>query len=87
MTTIMVVVDRLTKMAHFIPFRRLRTASFAPDAFVLNIFKLHGSLILLFLIKDRNLHLNFGIDYVIFLILLILFLPPTIRRLMVKLRG
>jgi len=42
MTTIMVVVDRLTKMAHFIPFRCLPTASIAADAFISNIFKLHG---------------------------------------------
>ena len=42
MTTIMVVVDRLTKMAHFIPFRCLPTASIAADAFINNIFKLHG---------------------------------------------
>ena len=42
MTTIMVVVDRLTKMAHFIPFRCLPTASIAADSFIANIFKLHG---------------------------------------------
>jgi len=42
MTTIMVVVDRLTKMAHFIPSRCLPTASIAADAFISNIFKLHG---------------------------------------------
>ena len=42
MTTIMVVVDRLTKMAHFIPLRCLPTASIAADAFIVNIFRLHG---------------------------------------------
>jgi len=42
MTTIMVVVDRLTKMAHFIPFRCLPTAAIAADSFINNIFKLHG---------------------------------------------
>ena len=42
MTTIMVVIDRLTKMAHFIPFRCLPTASIAADAFISNIFKFHG---------------------------------------------
>ena len=41
MTTIMVVVDRLTKMSHFIPFRCLPTASIAADAFINNV-KLHG---------------------------------------------
>jgi len=42
MTTIMVIVDRLTKMAHFIPLRCLPTASIAADAFITNIFRLHG---------------------------------------------
>ncbi len=42
MTTIMVVVDRLTKMAHFIPLRCLPTASIAADSFINNIFRLHG---------------------------------------------
>ena len=42
MTTIMVVVDRLTKMAHFIPLRCLPTTSIAADAFINSIFKLHG---------------------------------------------
>jgi len=42
MTTIMVVVDRLTKMAHFIPLRCLPTSSIAADAFIVNIFRLHG---------------------------------------------
>jgi len=41
-TCIMVVVDRLTKMAHFIPFRCLPTASIAADAFLSAIFRLHG---------------------------------------------
>ena len=38
----MVVVDRLTKMAHFIPFRCLPTADIAADAFLSTIFRLHG---------------------------------------------
>ena len=38
----MVVVDRLTKMAHFIPFRCLPTAAIAADAFLSTIFRLHG---------------------------------------------
>jgi len=42
MTTIMVVVDRLTKMAHFIPLRCLPTSAIAADAFIVNIFRLHG---------------------------------------------
>ena len=42
MTTILVVVDRLTKMSHFIPLRCLPTADIAADCFINNIFKLHG---------------------------------------------
>jgi len=42
LTCIMVVVDRLTKMAHFIPFRCLPTAAIAADAFLSTIFRLHG---------------------------------------------
>ena len=42
LTCIMVVVDRLTKMAHFIPFRCLPTAAIAADAFLTYIFRLHG---------------------------------------------
>ena len=42
MTTVMTVVDRLTKMAHFIPLRCLPTASIAADSFINNIFRLHG---------------------------------------------
>ena len=38
----MVIVDRLTKMAHFIPFHCLPTASIAADAFLSAIFRLHG---------------------------------------------
>ena len=42
LTCIMVVVDRLTKMAHFIPFRCLPTAAIAADAILSTIFRLHG---------------------------------------------
>ena len=42
MTTIMVVVDRLTKMAHFVPLRCLPTVAIAADSFITNIFKYHG---------------------------------------------
>ena len=42
MTIIMVVVDRLTKMDHFIPLRCLPTTSIDADAFINSIFKLHG---------------------------------------------
>ena len=42
LTCIMVVVDRLTKMAHFIPFRCLPTAAIAADAFLTYIYRLHG---------------------------------------------
>jgi len=52
MITIMVVVDRLTKIEHFIPFRCLPTASIAADTFINNIFKLHG--IPDYIISDRG---------------------------------
>jgi len=42
MTTLMVVVDRFTKFAHAIPLRCLPTASIAADAFIANVFRLHG---------------------------------------------
>ncbi len=42
LTCIMVVVDRLTKMAHFIPFRCLPTAAIAADAFLTHVFRYHG---------------------------------------------
>ena len=42
MTTIMVVVDRLTKMAHFIPLRCLPTSAIAADSFITHVFRLHG---------------------------------------------
>jgi len=38
----MVIVDRFTKMAHFIPFRILPTAKIAADVFFREIFRLHG---------------------------------------------
>ena len=43
LTCIMVVVDRLTKMTHFIPFRCLPTAAIDANAFLSNIFRLHVS--------------------------------------------
>ena len=51
MTTIMITVDRLTKMVHFIPFRCLPNASIAADVFISNIFKLHS--FPYFIISDR----------------------------------
>ncbi|PNY14541.1 hypothetical protein L195_g011223 [Trifolium pratense] len=41
-TTIMVVVDRLTKYAHFIPMRSDYTSKSVAEAFIHNIVKLHG---------------------------------------------
>uniref|UniRef100_A0A8C5MDR7 Gypsy retrotransposon integrase-like protein 1 n=1 Tax=Leptobrachium leishanense TaxID=445787 RepID=A0A8C5MDR7_9ANUR len=40
--TIMVVVDRLTKMAHFIPNKKLPTARETASLFFTHIFRLHG---------------------------------------------
>uniref|UniRef100_A0A8C5LHK5 Gypsy retrotransposon integrase-like protein 1 n=1 Tax=Leptobrachium leishanense TaxID=445787 RepID=A0A8C5LHK5_9ANUR len=41
-TVIMVVVDRLTKMAHFIPYPKLPTAAETASLFLHNVFKIHG---------------------------------------------
>uniref|UniRef100_A0A8C5P957 Gypsy retrotransposon integrase-like protein 1 n=1 Tax=Leptobrachium leishanense TaxID=445787 RepID=A0A8C5P957_9ANUR len=41
-TVIMVVVDRFTKMAHFIPIHKLPTAKQTADLFYHEIFRLHG---------------------------------------------
>eukprot|EP00833_Pecoramyces_ruminatium_P004598 jgi/Orpsp1_1/1178630/evm.model.c7180000066157.1 len=41
-TVVMVVVDRLTKMSHFIPFRMIPTAEIAANVFFREIFRLHG---------------------------------------------
>jgi len=57
MTTI-IVVDRLTKMAHFIPFRCLPTSSIADCVFISNIFKVHGFPD--FIISDRGSQFTSG---------------------------
>jgi hypothetical protein len=49
---ILVVVDKLTKYAHFLPLRHPFTASKVTDIFVDNIFRLHG--LPLSLISDRD---------------------------------
>ena len=41
-TTVLVVVDRLTKMSHFIPLTQLPAAEQTAEAVVRNVFKLHG---------------------------------------------
>ena len=41
-TAILVVVDRLTKMSHFIPLAQLPTAEQTAESVVRNVFKLHG---------------------------------------------
>jgi hypothetical protein len=41
-TVILTIVDRLTKMSHFIPLPDLPTAEQTADAFLANVFKLHG---------------------------------------------
>lgn len=39
---IMVVVDRLTKYAHFVALKHPFTAALMTEAFLYNVFKLHG---------------------------------------------
>lgn len=43
-TTILVVTDRLAKMAHFLPFKGVLTAEQAVELTVRDVFKLHGML-------------------------------------------
>jgi len=83
-TCIIVVVDRLTKIAHFIPFRCLLTSSIASDAFLL-FFAYMVCQNLLSLTVVLNLFPPFGIDYIIFTTLNIQ--PLTILKPMVKRRG
>ena len=40
--TILVVVDRLSKMAHFIATREIVEAPQVADLFIQNVFRLHG---------------------------------------------
>lgn len=41
-TVILVVVDRLTKYGHFIPIKHLYTSASIAEAFIKEIFHLHG---------------------------------------------
>ena len=41
-TCIFVVIDRFTKMAHFIPFHKVPSASDTASSFMNNIFRIHG---------------------------------------------
>ena len=83
----MTVVDRLTKMAHFIPLRCLPTASIAADSFINHFLGYMAFLIQLFRIEVRNLLLIFGIVFANYLTLSCHSQLQTIRRLMVKRRG
>jgi hypothetical protein len=60
---ILVVVDRLTKYAHFIPVKHPYTASQVAQLFFDNIVKLHGVPRLLYLTEIKSLLANFGEIY------------------------
>jgi len=83
----MTVVDRLTKMAHFIPLRCLPIAQLLPILLLTISLDYMAFLIQLFRIEVRNLLLIFGIVFANYLTLSCHSQLQTIRRLMVKRRG
>jgi len=63
-TCIFVVIDRFTKMGHFIPFPKVPSAIDTYTSFMNNIFRLHGLLLKLFLIEAPNSPLKFDLLFV-----------------------
>jgi len=57
---ILMVVDRLTKYAHFIGVKKKNSAKHITEVFCKNIYKLHGFLNSLSVIEMSNLKVNFG---------------------------
>jgi hypothetical protein len=60
--SILVVVDCLMKMAHFIPYNTSITGEKTAKLFLDHVFHYHGFLKTSFLIVDPNLHPSFGSD-------------------------
>jgi hypothetical protein len=60
--SILVVVDRLTKMAHFIPWNKIIIGKNIAKLFFIMFFDIMAFLKILFLIMDPSLHPSFGSD-------------------------
>lgn len=63
---ILVVVDRLSKYAHFIALKHLYTARMVAEAFIKNVTKLHRFLKSIISDKDTFFSVNFGVIYFAF---------------------
>ena len=57
---ILVVVDRLTKYAHFMTIKKTNTTKQVVEVFCKNIYKLHGFPKLLSVVEKQNLEAIFG---------------------------
>jgi hypothetical protein len=85
--TIWVVIDRLTKSAHFIPLKIIDSMQKLAELYIKEIVKLHGILAAIFSYQDpwftskfwKSLHKAMGTKLNLLL--------PTTRRLMVNQRG
>ena len=60
--SIMVVVDKLTKEAHFIPVKSMHKNDYIANIFMKEIFKLHGLPKAIVSDRDASSLLNFGKD-------------------------
>lgn len=86
-TVIMVVVDRLTKAAHFIALSHPYTASDVAQAFLDNIYKLHGLPATIISDRDPIFTSASGKLYFTSKALSCALVLPTTHRLMVKLKS
>jgi hypothetical protein len=57
---ILVIVDRLTKYAHFLPLAHPYTVQKVADLFMANIIKLHGPPCVITTVRDAISQANFG---------------------------
>lgn len=81
---ILVVVDRLSKYAHFIALKHLYTARMVAEAFIKNVTKLHRFLKSIISDKDTFFSVNFGVIYFAFKEQFCTWAPPITRGRMTK---